>query len=429
MESGKNTSFDEASEKYDIFDSFTLSLSTDTESSSSLESNHNHKQSLEQEYYEESSSTNSSFIKEVYDYNLEESFKEILSIQNAYNYIGMDTEFPGVVYNIKNITKTFYYDTIKTNVNSTKLIQLGITFTNKKGEFPSKYDYHTWQFNFKFDQDKDKYSQESIDLLKNNGINFEKLKKNGISLVEFSKKLMSSGLVLNPNMKWISYHGSYDFAYLLKLLLNDNLPEKESEFMNLLKMYFPAFYDVRIMIRDDNNLFYGGLNKLISVLNIERKGINHQAGSDSIATIESFHKLIEKEIINDDKIKTLRNVLYGIGIGEDNENTIKYINLYNNEKKVNDIKNELKNEKVNNNNNLNKVNQNQSVKQNMMYNNLAMNMNYMLYMQQIQNQQKINNIILCKNVNNCLPYAIYNSYQIMRNNILINNMKLAKVNA
>ena len=65
----------------------------------------------------------------------------------------------------------------------------------------------------------------------------------------------------------------------------------------------------------------------------------------------------------------------------------------------------------------------------MKYNNIAMNIYYLLYLRQIQRQKNINNAILCKNVNNCLPYYIYNSYQMMRNNILINNMKLAKVNA
>ena len=36
----------------------------------------------------------------------------------------MDTEFPGVVYNLEKIKKDFYYKTLKINVNSTKLIQL-----------------------------------------------------------------------------------------------------------------------------------------------------------------------------------------------------------------------------------------------------------------------------------------------------------------
>ena len=50
-----------------------------------------------------------------------------------------------------------------------------------------------------------------------------------------------------------------------------------------------------------------------------------------------------------------------------------------------------------------KVNLNLNQNHNVMYNNLTMNINYLLYLRQIQNQKNINNAILCKNVNNCLP--------------------------
>ena len=418
MEFGKNASFNDTQEEYKKVKSLSLNLSTDAESSSSLS---NHKESFDQSEDEDDElSTNSSFIKEVYNDNLEEAFKEINSIKKEFNYIGMDTEFPGVVYNIKPITRDFYYKTMKTNVNATKLIQLGISFTNKYGEFPEKYKYHTWQFNFQFDEEKDKYSQESLNLLKNNGINSEKLKKKGIKPEDFSGKLLSSGLVLNPKFRWVSYQGSYDFAYLLRILIKDNLPETEGEFTKLLNLYFPSFYDVRMLIRDDENLFYGGLNKLIANLDIERKGINHQAGSDSIATIEAFHQLREDEIIDNNKIKTLKNVLYGLGIGEDNENTIKYMNNINNNEK--DRLNRG-NEKIYN-GNKNMMNANQEY----IYNNMIIKkntFNNMMYYQQMQKQKQLNNIIL----NNCLQYTLIKSYQKMRTNLLINNMRLAPVNA
>ncbi len=47
--------------------------------------------------------------------------------------------------------------------------------------------------------------------------------------------------------------------------------------------------------------------------------------SDAIATIEIYHKLIENENIDQEKKRSFRNALYGIGIGRDNENTIKYL--------------------------------------------------------------------------------------------------------
>ena len=62
-------------------------------------------------------------------------------------------------------------------------------------------------------------------------------------------------------------------------------------------------------------------------------------------------KIWENGSIDEIKMKNLRNVLYGLGIGEDNENTIKYINLNNIEKKRN------KNERENKTEEKNKMNQ------------------------------------------------------------------------
>ena len=120
-------------------------------------------------------------IKEVYNDNFLEEIKVISELLDEYNYIGMDSEFPGTVYNVKKYTNDFYYKTLKLNVEQLKLIQLGITITNENGEYPKNIPYHTWQFNFEFDINKDQYNEQSINLLKKSGINFEKLKKNGIN--------------------------------------------------------------------------------------------------------------------------------------------------------------------------------------------------------------------------------------------------------
>ena len=112
-------------------------------------------------------------IIEVYEDNFIEEIKILSSLLDEYNYIGMDTEFPGTVYIVKNMTKDFYYKTLKLNVDKLKIIQLGITLTNSKGEYP-KYKYHTWQFNFEFDKNKDEIEQSSLNLLEQCGIDFNK---------------------------------------------------------------------------------------------------------------------------------------------------------------------------------------------------------------------------------------------------------------
>jgi CCR4-NOT transcription complex subunit 7/8 len=215
------------------------------------------------------------------------------------------------------------------NINSLKLIQVGISLRNKKGEYPSKYSYYTWQFNLKFDISKDIYSPKSIELLTNVGINFENLKKKGIDSQIFAQYLMTSGLVLNPDIIWISFQGSYDFGYLLRLLLNRPLPERENRFINFLNLYFPNYYDIRILSKDICCL-QGGLNKIANRLKIDRgTGEAHQAGSDSYITIEVFMKLIKYEFINKESMRKNKNVLYGIGLGQDNDMIIKYLKIDN----------------------------------------------------------------------------------------------------
>ena len=94
-------------------------------------------------------------IIDVYEDNFIKEIKRIGKYLKQYPYIGMDTEFPGIVYPCTSISSDFYYQFIKTNVDKLKLIQLGITLTNAKGEQPP--NTATWQFNLKFDIDKDEH--------------------------------------------------------------------------------------------------------------------------------------------------------------------------------------------------------------------------------------------------------------------------------
>jgi CCR4-NOT transcription complex subunit 7/8 len=62
-----------------------------------------------------------------------------------------DTEFPGVVArpigNFKN-SSDYHFQTLRCNVDLLKIIQLGLTFADKKGNLPE--GIQTWQFNFHF---------------------------------------------------------------------------------------------------------------------------------------------------------------------------------------------------------------------------------------------------------------------------------------
>ena len=139
----------------------------------------------------------------------------------------------------------------------------------------------------------------------------------------FAQYLVISNLVLNPDIKWVSFQGSYDFGYLLKLLLGTDLPESEEEFINLLNLYFINYYDIRMLVKGYQNM-QGGLNRLAEQLNVQRLGMIHQAGSDSMLTLDVYFKLIQGGYIDKNKLKDLKNVLH-----RDNDETINYTQIAN----------------------------------------------------------------------------------------------------
>ena len=134
--------------------------------SSSVKSSFNKKYSSKSSNIASNLSLNkndNSNIIEVFEDNFQQEMKNLISLIKEYNYIGMDTEFPGTVFHVENMTDDFYYKSLKKNVDKLKLIQLGITLTNEKGEYPKNHPYHTWQFSLEFDKDIELYKDESVD--------------------------------------------------------------------------------------------------------------------------------------------------------------------------------------------------------------------------------------------------------------------------
>ena len=253
-----------------------------------------------------------------------------------------DTEFPGIVARPMGSFTTkadYHYQTLRCNVDLLRVIQLGITLFSEDGEMPPAHptdgtatNYqnslvpcpYTWQFNFQFSVQDDMYNQESIDFLLSSGMNMEMHERDGIDPSVFGSMLITSGLVLLEDVRWISFHSGYDFGYLVKLMLCKPLPEDELEYRKLLKIFFPSIYDIKYMVKSAqrsqtvndsplsataanilNNLGQkSGLQDLADELGIKRIGAAHQAGSDSLLTGKIFwdmKKNIFGGVIDDEK--------------------------------------------------------------------------------------------------------------------------------
>jgi CCR4-NOT transcription complex subunit 7/8 len=236
----------------------------------------------------------------------------------------------------------YHYQTLRCNVDLLKIIQLGITLFSADGELPpphfpepspsagsANYPNNlmpcpcTWQFNFRFSLESDMYAQASIELLQKSGLDFQMHEKNGIDPLEFGSYLITSGLVLTEDVRWISFHSGYDFGYLMKIMLCKPLPDDEREFRKLMDIFFPSIYDIKFLMKHASrsqavnnsplspqaaqviaNLGQqSGLQDIADELNVKRVGSQHQAGSDSLVTGKIFWEV--------------RRVVFGGHIDED----------------------------------------------------------------------------------------------------------------
>ena len=113
---------------------------------------------------------------------------------------------------------------MRCNVDLLKIIQVGLTLADEDGNYPQ--DVSTWQFNFHFSVKSvrspavllfskcayvttfsdDMYAPESIDLLQKSGIDLQQHEELGIEPNDFAELMITSGLVLLEDTKWISFH-------------------------------------------------------------------------------------------------------------------------------------------------------------------------------------------------------------------------------
>lgn len=69
-------------------------------------------------------------------------------------------------------------------MESTKLIQIGFSLSNAQGEQPLRPS--TWQFHLHFDLGSENVERDSIEMLQSAGIDFDRLRKEGIPQRKFA---------------------------------------------------------------------------------------------------------------------------------------------------------------------------------------------------------------------------------------------------
>lgn len=100
-----------------------------------------------------------------------------------------------------------------------------------------------------------------------------------------------SNLILNDKVTWVTFHGQYDFSYLMKVISSNRLPSTPESFFNYLELYFPVKFDIKMMINEMEEIKNYSLQKLGNDLCIERTGRQHQGGSDALLTLGISHDM------------------------------------------------------------------------------------------------------------------------------------------
>ncbi|KAK4753738.1 hypothetical protein SAY87_001842 [Trapa incisa] len=271
-------------------------------------------------------------IRQVWSYNLDFEFAIIRAVVRRYPFVSMDTEFPGVVFAPSASDGTpaalthrhglrgprDQYRFLKRNVDALKLIQVGLTFSDAGGNLPGLGTSTTgfiWEFNFAgFNAARDPHSPESVALLRCQGVDLERNREEGVDCRRFAQLMLTSGLLFNQSVTWVTFHSAYDFGYLVKILTRRHLPSRLEDFLGLLRTFFgDRVYDIKHMIRFCDSL-YGGLERVAKTLQVNRTvGKCHQAGSDSLLTWLAFRRMRDLFFVNPGPEK-LAGVLYGLDI-------------------------------------------------------------------------------------------------------------------
>jgi CCR4-NOT transcription complex subunit 7/8 len=172
------------------------------------------------------------------------------------------------------------YKALRESVNLLSPIQIGLAIGGSDGVF-----HGAWNFNLHFDLARDLHREASVKFLRAAGVNFRLHARQGICQSKFGAKLAASPLVGGRGNVplWITFSGSYDLGYLLKILSNAPLPKDSGEFEIAVNTACPK----RLELLDQ--LGGGSLEAQARMRGVRRFGRAHTAVSDAMTTLDVFY--------------------------------------------------------------------------------------------------------------------------------------------
>lgn len=84
-------------------------------------------------------------------------------------------------------------------------------------------------------------------------------------MADFGELLTTSGLIVADNITWLTFHSGYDFGYLMRSIMLQDLPKEEAHFFEIFQKLFPHCYDIKMLMRQPgpvNAKLSGGLQEV-----------------------------------------------------------------------------------------------------------------------------------------------------------------------
>eukprot|EP00929_Paragymnodinium_shiwhaense_P112003 TRINITY_DN80254_c0_g1_i1.p1 TRINITY_DN80254_c0_g1~~TRINITY_DN80254_c0_g1_i1.p1 ORF type:complete len:310 (-),score=54.07 TRINITY_DN80254_c0_g1_i1:661-1590(-) len=231
------------------------------------------------------------FYHDVWDSNFEEEFATLLEVVTLNCGSGvtlaLDMEFPGFLLEHPRVgSREARYNVLRQNVDRLWPIQIGVAVASASGEV-----HGVWTFNLQYDADNDAGNAQSLAFLRCAGIDFRRHRAEGLAAKRLGSCLAASDLVRWHGLTWLTFSGTYDFGYLLKLLTAGKpLPTVSGAFQTALATFCPKRKDLRDLLPP------GSLDALAKRHGVLRQGRAHTAGSDALLTLELFLLVAEKAV-------------------------------------------------------------------------------------------------------------------------------------
>lgn len=251
----------------------------------------------------------SATVRQVWASNLMEMLP-VLQGRGESSFVAVDTGFRGFIHHtLRSAGPQERYFDVKRNVDNLELVNVGLTFFSGGGGGARS----SWHINLK-DDFKD------IRLLPSRAAAATATSDFGSTLMyeEFSGRGMMTRKGVDPSLlsallrgtdwagttvasrrpRWVTFHGLYDVAYLVKLLTGGcPLPNTLSAFARLVGETLGIVYDLKYMARLCRCLHGGELSlaRLSEIMEVEvDHSATHRSGYDSLLTAMAFEKMMAR---------------------------------------------------------------------------------------------------------------------------------------